>query len=78
MDFTTKFDQRLQHVPEPFRSHLVEVIDTAEVIFLGLQQPSFGVCNPATECPQLVADLTKYVCDRAAASEAKYHNFSVD
>jgi len=65
MDLTTKFDQRLQHVPEPWRGALVDVIDTAEAICLGLQQPSFGVSNPAAECPELVAALTRLACERS-------------
>jgi len=68
MDLTTKFDQRLQHVPEPWRGALVDVIDTAEAICLGLQQPSFGVSNPATESPELVAALTRLACERSNAA----------
>ena len=68
MDLTTKFDQRLRHVPEPWRSALVDVVDTAEAICLGLQQPSFGVANPATECPELVAALTRLACERSDAA----------
>jgi hypothetical protein len=48
-DITTAFDKRLEHVPGPWREAVVDVIDTAEVICLGLQQPSFGVANPAIE-----------------------------
>jgi hypothetical protein len=70
MDTTTKFDRRLQHVPESWRGALVDVIDTAEVICLGLQQPSFGVGNSAIECPQLVADLTRLACERSNAADA--------
>lgn len=65
---TNAFDQRLQHVPASWRDALVEVIDTAESVVLGLRQDSFGVQQPATECPQLVADLTRLVCERRDTS----------
>lgn len=68
MDTTTDFDKRLPHVPSQWRNALVEVIDTAEAICLGLRQPDFGVANPATECPQLVAELTRLACERYDAA----------
>ena len=68
MDMTTRFDKRLQFVPDPWRDALVEVIDTAEAICLGLQQPDFDVANPAIDCPQLVAELTRLACERKDAS----------
>ena len=68
MDTTTAFDRRLPHVPSQWRDALVEVIDTAGAICLGLQQPDFGVANPATECPQLVAELTRLACERYDAA----------
>lgn len=64
----TAFDRRLEHVPASWRDALVDVIDTAEAVVLGLRQDSFGVQQPATECPQLVADLTRLVCERRDAS----------
>ena len=70
MNATNAFDQRLQHVPASWRDALVEVIDTAEAVVIGLCQDSFGVQQPATECPQLVADLTRLVCERHDASMA--------
>jgi len=48
-------------VPASWGVPLSNVIDTAENVCLGLQQPVFGVANPATECPQLVAELTRLV-----------------
>jgi hypothetical protein len=71
MDTTTAFDKRLPNVPSQWRDALVEVIDTAEAICLGLQQPVFGVINPATECPQLVAELTRLTCERYDATDAR-------
>lgn len=63
-DATTHFDHRLQCLPDDWACALVEVIDTAESICIGLQQPRFGLSDPAKDCPQLVADLTRLAFER--------------
>lgn len=63
-DATTRFDRRLEHIPDAWRWALAEVIDTAETVCIGLQQSEFGFSNPAKECPQLVADLTRLAFER--------------
>lgn len=56
---TNPFDQRLQNAPKSWRLALVNVIDTAESVCIGLQNGEFGVNNPCVECPGLVSELTK-------------------
>jgi hypothetical protein len=41
MDATTAFDRRLKHVPDPWKRHLIEVIDTFENVQIGLK--SIGI-----------------------------------
>lgn len=59
MSQLTPFDKRIENVPASWKRPLVEVIDTAETIAMGLRDGNLGLTNPALECPELVAELTK-------------------
>lgn len=59
MSQLTPFDKRIENVPASWKRPLVEVIDTAETIAMGLRDGNFGLRYPAVECPELVAKLTK-------------------
>ena len=78
MDTTTAFDRRLEHIPDIWRWALVEVIDTAENVCIGLKQPEFGFSCPAKECPQLVSDLTKLAFERRYRTGSCANAYPID
>ena len=68
---TNTFNQRLDETPDTWRRALVNVIDTAESVCLGLQNGEFGVNNPCVECPGLVSELTKMTIELHNAFESE-------
>ena len=68
MDCTTPFDHALAFVPWQWKGPLVDVIDTAAMVRLGIEH-SIKV-NPT---PELVAALTRLVVERRN-SESKQHD----
>lgn len=59
MDSTTPYERRLRDAPREWKVPLIEVMDTAEMVMLGLRDGTFSIENPAVECPELVAELTR-------------------
>ncbi len=55
----SSFDIRIQNTPEPFKSAQVEVADTAEAMWLAMEQ--WGLKDPA-----LLLGLTRLAMERAA------------
>lgn len=58
----SSFDIRMNNTPEPFRSAQVEVADTAEAMWLAMEQ--WGLKDPA-----LLLGLTRLALQRAAEKE---------
>ena len=59
----SSFDVRVQNTLEPFKSAQVEVADTAEAMWLAMEQ--WGLKDPA-----LLLGLTRLALERAAEREA--------
>ena len=59
----SSFDIRIQNTPEPFKSAQVEVADTAEAMWLAMEQ--WGLKDPA-----LLLGLTRLAMERATRKRA--------
>ena len=57
MDLTTAFDHRLEHVPDSWKTPLVDVVDTFETVQIGLK--CIGI-----EDPFVLIEAVKLVLDR--------------
>lgn len=66
MSAITEFNRRIETIPigrSDWKQPLVEVIDTASAIAVGITS-ELGVDNPALECPELLLELTKLAIER--------------
>jgi hypothetical protein len=64
MDLTTAFDHRLEHVPDSWKTPLVDVVDTFETVQIGLK--CIGI-----EDPFVLIEAVKLVLDRRDKEQAK-------
>jgi hypothetical protein len=64
MDLTTAFDHRLKHVPDSWKTPLVDVVDTFETVQIGLK--CIGI-----EDPFVLIEAVKLVLDRRDKERAK-------
>ena len=63
MDATTPFDRRLAHVPQEWRGPVVDVVETFEIVQLGLK--SIGIDDPF-----VLTEAVRFVFDRKDKSES--------
>jgi len=66
-DWTTAFDRRIQNVPYDWKGPLVEVLDTAQTVEMGIQ---CQLDTPPTA--ELIVGLTRLVMEEKARQDAKH------